>query len=97
MKFHQDNLYGFQVIEWTQFVRQTDGWTDNPRKNNMSPTPKGGRHKKCKEYLFDILYNTIHVNKNQECYIVIEGLSVSQFHVLNKILHTLILCQYTLP
>ena len=43
MKFREDSLKGFQVTEWTRFVtdRQTDGC---PGKNNMSPTPKGGRH-----------------------------------------------------
>ena len=45
-------LSGFQVIEQTRFVtdRQTDGQTvgqtdRRPGKNNMSPDPKGGRHK----------------------------------------------------
>ena len=51
IKFHEYSLSGFQVIERTRFVtdrqmdRQTDGQTDRrPRKNNMSPDPKGGRH-----------------------------------------------------
>ena len=45
MKFREDSLRGFQVTERTLFVtdRQTDG---RPGKNNMSPNPKEGRHKK---------------------------------------------------
>ena len=39
MKFHEDSLNGFQVIERTQ-VWQTDA----RGKNNMSPNPKVGRH-----------------------------------------------------
>ena len=48
IKFHGYSLRGFQVIERTRFVtdRQTDRRTDRrPGKNNMSPDPKGGRHK----------------------------------------------------
>ena len=41
MKFREDSLRGFQVIERTRFVteRQTDG---RPGKNNMSPNHSGG-------------------------------------------------------
>ena len=53
IKFHEKSLSGFQVIQRTRFVtdRQTDGQTDRrtdgrPGKNNMSPDPEGGRHKK---------------------------------------------------
>ena len=53
IKFRDYSLSGFQVIERTRFVtdrqtdRQMDGQTDRqtdgrPRKNNMSPDPKGG-------------------------------------------------------
>ena len=48
IKFREYSLSGFQVIEQTRFVtdRQTDRQTDGrPGKNNMSPDPKGGRHK----------------------------------------------------
>ena len=45
MKFHEDILNGFQVTERTRFC---DRQTDNPGKNNMSPNPKGGRHKNFK-------------------------------------------------
>ena len=43
MKFCEDSLNGFQVIEQTQ-EWQTDRQTDALVKNNMSPNPKGGRH-----------------------------------------------------
>ena len=60
IKYREYSLSGFQVIERTRFVtdrqtdRQTDGQTDGRTdrqtdargKNNMSPDPKGGRHKK---------------------------------------------------
>ena len=47
VKFHVNISNGFWVTEWTQFCdRQTDGWTDDPGKNNMSPNPKGGRHER---------------------------------------------------
>ena len=39
MKFREDILNGFQVIERTRFC---DRQTDAPGKNNMSPYPKGG-------------------------------------------------------
>ena len=48
IKFREYSLSGFQVIERTRFVtdRRTDRWTDRrPGKNNLSPDPKGGRHK----------------------------------------------------
>ena len=41
MKFHEDSLNVFQVIEWTQFC---DRQTDARGKNNMSLYPKGRRH-----------------------------------------------------
>ena len=45
MKCHEDILNGFQVTERTPFCDgQTDRWTDDPDKNNMSPNPKVGRH-----------------------------------------------------
>ena len=53
IKFREKRLSGFQVTERTQFVtdRQTDGQTQTDRRtpgeNNMSPDPKGGRHKNC--------------------------------------------------
>ena len=52
MKVHKDTLNGFQVTERTRFCDgQADGWTngrtDDPSKNNMSPNPKEGRHNKC--------------------------------------------------
>ena len=61
IKFREYSLCGCQVIERTRFVtdrqtdrqtdRRTDGQTDGqtdgrPGKNNMSPDPEGGRHKK---------------------------------------------------
>ena len=37
MKFHENILNGFQVIEWTRFCdRQTNGQTYNQGKNNLS-------------------------------------------------------------
>ena len=39
MKFHENILNGFQVIEWTQLH---DGRTDIRGKNNMSPPLSGG-------------------------------------------------------
>ena len=43
MKFHENILNGFQVIEQTQLRDGwTDRWTDNRGKNNMSPTLPGG-------------------------------------------------------
>ena len=45
MKFHEDILNGFQVTERTQFCDgQTDGQTDDPGKNSMSPNPEWGRY-----------------------------------------------------
>ena len=43
MKFHEDSLNGFQVIEQTQFCdRYTDtGGGGGGGGNNMSPYPKG--------------------------------------------------------
>ena len=41
MKFREDSLNGFQVIERTRF---SDRQTDARGKNNWSPCPKGGRH-----------------------------------------------------
>ena len=39
MKFHENILNRFQVIEPTLFCdRWTEGQTDNQGKNNMSPT-----------------------------------------------------------
>ena len=35
MKFREDSLNGFQIIDWTRFVTEALG------KNNMSPYPKG--------------------------------------------------------
>ena len=49
MKFHEDSLRGFQVVERTRFL--TDRQTDGRGKNNMSPNPEGGRH----NYYHDIL------------------------------------------
>ena len=40
MKFCDDSLSGFQVIEQTQFV--TDTRTDPRAKKNMSPNAEGG-------------------------------------------------------
>ena len=48
MKFQEDSLNGFQVIDWTQvwqMDRQKGRCTDARGKSNMSPNPKGGRHK----------------------------------------------------
>ena len=45
VKFHKNISNGFWVTERTRFCdRRTDGRTDDPGKNNMSPNPKGGRH-----------------------------------------------------
>ena len=44
-------IYSFMKISWTVFKLQsghdfvTDRQMDSPGKNNMSPNPKGGRHK----------------------------------------------------
>ena len=43
IKFREQSLSSFQVIERTRFV--TDR---HPGKNNMSPDPEGGRHKNSK-------------------------------------------------
>ena len=43
MKFHEDRLNSFQVIERTRFC---DRQTDVLGKNNTSPYPKGWRHNK---------------------------------------------------
>ena len=52
IKFREYSLSGFQVIERTRFVRQTDGQTEGrPGKNNMSPDPKGGRHNEIPDIL----------------------------------------------
>ena len=51
MKFHEDIFNGFQVTGRIRFCDgQTDGWTDERGKNNMSPNPEGGRHK------FEVFY-----------------------------------------
>ena len=42
LKFREDSLNGFQVIERKQFC---DRQTDSRGKNNMCPCPKGRRHK----------------------------------------------------
>ena len=43
MKFREDSLNGFQVIERTRFCdRQTDGQTDAWKKKINLPTLKGG-------------------------------------------------------
>ena len=46
MKFHQNILNGYQVVERTRFRDgQTDGRTDRRAwENNMSPDPEAGRH-----------------------------------------------------
>ena len=42
MRFREDSLNSFQVIERTRFCgRQTEGQTDAWGKNNMSPYAKG--------------------------------------------------------
>ena len=44
VKFHENISNGFGVTEHFVIDRQTDGQTDDPGKNNMSPNPKGGSH-----------------------------------------------------
>ena len=55
MKFHQNILNGYQVIERTRFCGgQTDGWTQGESNmspdpvcgNNMAPDPEGERQKR---------------------------------------------------
>ena len=52
MKFREDSLRGFQVIERTRFVtdRQTDRQTDRrtPGEKQYVSQPFGGRHKNAK-------------------------------------------------
>ena len=48
MKFREDSLNGFQVIEWTRFYdRQTDGQTDRRPGvgNNMSTLKREDKNK----------------------------------------------------
>ena len=49
MKFCEDSLNGFQVIQRTQFCdRQTDA-----RRKTICPYPKVGRHNYCKHHITD--------------------------------------------
>ena len=56
MKFHQNVLKGYQVVEQTQLTAQRTDRCEG--ENNMSPNPEGGRHKTMspnKTYLSDVL------------------------------------------
>ena len=69
MKFHEDILNGFKVIEQKQFCHRncylqssTDSRMDGHGKNNMAPNPEVGRHNNPSVRSDDVIFSQIYLS-----------------------------------